>query len=325
MRLSIGVLVSAALLAAGAWARSGSEPVTPIDPPAHHDPAKVELGRKLFHDPRLSGGNAVAGASCHRLDAGGDDDEVRPPGSGGQRLDYNAPTIFNLAFNFRLNWRGNFHTIEEQNEQVLLDPRVMNTTWVELLAKLRADRDYPREFAGIYGGTLTSAGVLDALAAFQRSLATPDSRFDRYLRGDGAAISSDEAQGYQLFKSYGCIACHQGANLGGNLFQKIGVFDEPFARQTDTTEADQGRFSITRVEADRKVFRVPSLRNVVLTAPYFHNGYIWSLAEAVEIMARSQLGRELPKRDVGLIVQFLDTLTGEYQGRSLAQADRRPP
>jgi cytochrome c peroxidase len=321
VRVSIVILVLAGA-AAGTWASVGSEPVTPIQPAAQPDPARAELGRKLFHDTQLSRGNARACATCHRLNAGGDDDEVRSPGADGRLLDYNAPTIFNVAVNFRLNWRGNFQTIEEQNESVLLDARVMNTTWPELLAKLQADPTYPKDFTGLYGGRPTRARVLDALAAFQRSLATPDSRFDRYLRGEREAISPDEENGYQLFKSYGCIACHQGANLGGNLFQKVGIFREPFRRQAATMESDLGRFSITGLDADRKVFRVPSLRNVALTAPYFHNGYTWSLTEAVEIMAKSQLGRELPGRDVDRIVAFLNTLTGEYQGRSLAEADR---
>jgi cytochrome c peroxidase len=299
----------------------GGEPVTPLRPVDDLDAAKVELGLKLFHDPRLSRGDAVACASCHRLDAGGDDDRARAPGADGRPLDYNAPTIFNVALNFRLNWRGNFATLEQQNEAVLLDARVMNTSWLELLPKLQADASYPREFSRLYGGAPSRERVLDALATFQRSLTTPNSRLDRYLRGENA-LSPAEEQGYRLFQSYGCIACHQGANLGGNLFQRVGIFRDLFP-QAAATEADLGRFAITGMEADRKVFRVPGLRNVAVTAPYFHNGYTGSLAEAVEIMARSQLGRELPPQDVDLIVQFLNALTGEYQGRSLS--DRRRP
>jgi cytochrome c peroxidase len=153
-------------------------------------------------------------------------------------------------------------------------------------------------------------------------LLTPNSRFDRRLRGDRNAISPEEERGYQLFKSYGCVACHQGVSFGGNLFQRFGVFYDPFAQRGSATESDLGRFSVTGVETDKHVFRVPSLRNVAVTAPYFHNGEISSLAEAVEIMARSQLGKELPAEDIDRIVQFLHTLTGEYQGRSLGDADR---
>src|SRR5262249_28923871 len=175
-------------------------------------------------------------------------------------LDFNTPTIFNAAGNFRLNWRGNFRTLEQQNESVLLNPRIMNTTWEELLAKLSGDGDYAKEFAAIYGRVATPADVLDALATFQRSLRTPGSRFDRRLRGERDAISPEEERGYQLFKSYGCIACHQGMNLGGNLFQRFGIFHDPFTPRA-LTEADLGRFALTGAEDDRHVFRVPSLRN----------------------------------------------------------------
>jgi cytochrome c peroxidase len=309
-----------ALVAVTAGAMTESEPVAPLQP-VQQDSAGVELGGKLFHDARLSRGNVMSCASCHRLASGGDDNQVRASGADGYPLDYNTPTIFNVASNFRFNWRGNFSKLEKQNEAVLLDPRVMNTRWDELLAKLQADAAYRQDFAKLYGGGLTAGAVLDALATFQRSLATPDARFDRRLRGERDAITPEEEQGYALFKSYGCAACHQGAGFGGNLFQKLGIFRDPFGAEAG---ADLGRSSLTGRDADRKVFRVPSLRNVALTAPYFHNGSTWSLTEAVEIMARSQLGRELPPRDVALIVRFLDTLTGTYQGRPLAAPERAP-
>jgi cytochrome c peroxidase len=309
-------LLSAAATSPGAAPEFPSdEPLAPIPPPEPVDTAKVALGRKLFDDARLSRDDVVACSSCHRLDRGGDDDRDRSPGTDGRPLDFNTPTIFNVALNFRLNWRGNYRTLEEQNEAVLLDPRLMGMTWDELLAKLRADPDYGRTFGSLYGTGPERASVLDALAAFQRSLLTPDSRFDRYLRGRHDAITADEERGYRLFKSYGCTACHQGANVGGNLFQKFGIFADPTARRG---AADLGRFTITGNEEDRHVFRVPSLRNVAVTAPYFHGGATSLLSEATEIMARVQLGRDLPPQDVDLIVKFLATLTGEYQGRPLA-------
>ena len=259
----------------------------------------------------------MACTSCHQLDRGGAEDRARPVGGDGKPLDYNSPTIFNVSGNFRLNWRGNFRTLEEQNEQVLLDPRLMSATWPELLARLRADGDYRTAFAALYGGPPEREHVLDALATFQRSLLTPDSRFDRYLRGERDAITTDEERGYQIFKAYGCTACHQGANIGGNLFQKFGVFYNPFAERRALSEADLGRLTLTGQERDRYVFRVPSLRNVAVTAPYFHDGSVASLAEAVEIMGRSQLGRDLERLEVDLIVKYLGTLTGTYQGRPL--------
>ena len=302
------------------------EPVTPIAAAENLDRAKVELGQKLFHDARVSHGNALSCASCHRLDRGGDDHRSRSLGANGQPVVFNAPTVFNAALNYRLDWRGNFRTLEEQNEAVLLDDRLMRTTWDELLTKLRADRAYRDTFVALYGGRPGRSSVLDALATFQRSLLTPNAAFDRYLGRERDAITADQEHGYQLFKSYGCIACHQGRNLGGNLFQKFGIFADPFAGRGGRSDADLGRFSITHLESDRQVFRVPSLRNVAVTGPYFHDGSASSLAEAVEIMGRVQLGRELPAQDLDLIVNFLGTLTGEYKGRSLAvSADPTTP
>jgi cytochrome c peroxidase len=314
--VGIGVLLSAAAIAALAEALD-SEPILPVPPIEAIDPAKIELGRKMFHDPRLSRGERVSCASCHDLDRGGDDGRARSPAADGRPLDFNAATVFNAALNARLNWRGNFRSVEEQNEAVLLDPRLMNTTWPELMAKLRADGDYRAAFEARYGAAPEREHVLDALASFQRSLLTPDARFDRYLRGERDAINADEARGYQLFKAYGCAACHQGVNIGGNLFQKFGIFHDPFAER-GAGASDLGRYSITGREDDRYVFRVPSLRNVAVTAPYFHDGSAASLSGAVEIMARAQLGRELPAEHNALIVKFLRTLTGVYQGQPLA-------
>ena len=301
-----------------------SEPITPVPAAEALDPAKIELGRRMFHDVRLSRGDRVSCASCHDLARGGDDGRARSETNDGRPSDFNASTVFNAALNARLNWRGNFRTLTEQNEAVLLDPRLMNVTWAELLAKLRADADYRTAFKALYGGP-EREHVLDALATFQRSLLTPDARFDRYLRGERDAITAEEARGYQLFKAYGCIACHQGVNVGGNLFQRFGVFYDPFAARGNAGAADLGRYTITGREDDRKVFRVPSLRNVAVTSPYFHDGSAASLAEAVDIMARSQLGRELPRDDIELIIRFLRTLTGVYRGQSLAtRSDSEP-
>jgi cytochrome c peroxidase len=190
-------------------------------------------------------------------------------------------------------------------------------SWEEVLARLRADPGYRAAFAQTYGGNATRVSVLDALATFQRSLLTPEAPFDRFLRGERGAIDPGQERGYELFKAYGCIVCHQGMNVGGNLFQRFGIFYDPFARRATMSQADLGRFAVTGKEADRYVFRVPSLRNVAATAPYFHDGGTATLTEAVEIMARSQLGRELPTPDRDAIVAFLRTLAGEYEGRTV--------
>jgi cytochrome c peroxidase len=192
-----------------------------------------------------------------------------------------------------------------------------NTNWSELLGKLRADSEYRAAFDKAYGGPFSSAQVLDALTSYERSLVTPNARFDRYLRGERDAITPEEERGYHLFKAFGCVACHQGKNVGGNLFERFGIFEASSLSNDPNRSADLGRFAITGEERDRFVFRVPSLRNVALTAPYFHDGRAATLEAAVTLMARKQLGRTLEDPEVDLLVGFLKTLTGEYLGRPL--------
>jgi cytochrome c peroxidase len=295
----------------------GEEPIAPLPRNDSLDADKVRLGEMLFHDVRLSHDNVLACASCHLLASGGDDDRPRSTGSNGELSNFNAPTVFNATLNFRLNWRGNFRTLEEQNEAVLLDRHLMNTTWQALLPKIRSDDTYRTAFARAYGSDVGPAHVLDALATYQRSLTTPDAPFDRYLRGERDAITAEEERGYQLFKNYGCVACHQGVNVGGNLFQRFGIFHDPFA-EWPIRPADLGRFTVTGEADDRFVFRVPSLRNVAVTAPYFHDGRAETMEQAIEEMARSQLGRVLTVQETELIAAFLRTLTGQYRGRALS-------
>jgi cytochrome c peroxidase len=181
----------------------------------------------------------------------------------------NTPTIFNVGLNSTYNWDGSADTLEKQAEITLSNPTLMNMTWPELLARLRSDSTYVAAFTEAYSEGLTQDAVLDAIASFERSVLTPNSRFDRYLRGERDALTERELAGYRLFKSYGCVSCHQGVNIGGNLFQKFGVFlNMSESARTD----DPGRIAVTGVARDREVFRVPSLRNVAVTAPYFHDG-----------------------------------------------------
>jgi cytochrome c peroxidase len=318
--------MSALLLGSGTGTAYGQEdradePITPIPATVDVRPDKARLGERLFNDVRLSRGGVVACSTCHRLDAGGADNQALAAGLDGRPLDFNTPSIFNIALDALLDWRGNYRTIEAQNAAVLRDARIMDTDWASLLAALRADAAYRAGFVAIYRAEPGREEVIDSLAAFQRSLLTPNSRFDRYLRGEPHALSAEEQRGYELFKSYGCVACHQGVNVGGNLYQRFGVFADPFAGRPER-QADLGRFVLTGDPADRHVFRVPSLRNVALTAPYFHNGSASSLSDAVTVMARSQLGRTLPRTDTALIVGFLRTLTGEYRGHTLAEPGR---
>ena len=311
-----------AALGLAAWAgcavaQALDEPIRPLPLAVELNPDRVALGEKLFNDPRLAHNNVLACASCHQLEQGGGDGLPRSVTNNGEPDVTNAPTIFNRAFNFRQTWRGAFRTLEEQAEADLHNPRHAATTWDELLPKLEADAVYAATFIRLYGA-LRKEHVLDAIATYERSLITPNAPFDRYLRGDVNAINAEQKHGYALFKSYGCISCHQGINVGGNLFQKFGLFEDYFKlRGGPLTQADLGRFNVTQDEGDRHVFRVPSLRNIAVTAPYFHDGSIDRLDLAVGIMARVQLGRKPPRDDVQAIVAFLQSLTGEYQGRPL--------
>ncbi len=298
---------------------SVDEPIVPVPAVTGLDPAKVRLGERLFRDPRLSRNDTVACVSCHQLGRSGDRSEAKQIGADRRPLDFNTPTVFNAALSFRLNWRGNFRTLEEQAEAVLLSPRLMATTWDELLSKLRGDPTLSEAFRTTYAEVPSRPAVLDALASFQRTLVTPDAPFDRYLRGEQDAIGPEEKQGYALFKSHGCIACHQGVNVGGNLFQRFGIFHDPFTHRP-VTDADLGRFSITGEGKDRFVFRVPSLRNVAATAPYFHDGSAATLEQAVTEMARNQLGKVLAPQEIHLIVRFLHSLTGKYGDRPVGDS-----
>jgi cytochrome c peroxidase len=293
------------------------EPIVPLPLTSATDPARVALGARLFQDVRLSGRNTMACATCHQLARGGADGLPQAKTADGTLSRRNVLSIFNVAFNIAYHWDGVAPTLEAQAERVLLSPAVMDTTWPKLLAKLRVDPDYNAAFTAIYPDGLTKVNVLNAIATYERSLITPNARFDAYLRGERQALSAEEAQGYQLFKAYGCVACHQGVNVGGNMFQKFGIFPGMMKPTPPGKEADLGRFLVTGVERDRGVFRVPSLRNVVLTAPYFHDGRAPTLESAVDTMARVQLGRMLSRQEIGLIVQFLHTLIGEYPDRPL--------
>ena len=294
------------------------EPLLPLPLTLTLDPTRVALGARLFQDVRLSGQNAVACTTCHLLEHGGDDGRPRAMNLGGTTQPRNTPTVFNVAFDFAYHWDGALPTLEAQAEHVLLSPAVMRTTWPEILGKFRQDPDYVANFVTSYPDGQTPANILDALATYQRSLVTPNARLDQYLRGQPQALTAEEQRGYQLFKAYGCVACHQGMNVGGNLYQKFGIFADRGGSIGSGGEPDPGRARITGLERDRGVFRVPSLRNVAQTVPYFHDGRAATLEEAVDTMARVQLGRTIRPEEIGLIVQFLYTLTGEYQGRSLA-------
>ena len=290
-------------------------PILPLVPVRGLDPGRIALGERLFHDARLSADHTVACANCHSLSAGGVDGQRFSVGIGGAMGNINAPTILNSAYNVAQFWNGRAATLEEQAAGPIQNPVEMGATWSQVLSRLEQDDQLVAEFRRLYRDGLTADNLLDALATFERSLVTVNSRFDRYLQGDRQALSRLEEEGYRRFAEYGCISCHQGMLIGGNMFQKFGVLGDYFAGRS-VSEADLGRFNVTGREEDRHVFKVPSLRNVARTAPYFHDGSAATLEQAVLIMARYQLGRELSGDDVEAIVAFLGTLDGELPGSS---------
>ena len=294
-----------------------NEPIQPIPLSIELDEKKVALGERLFHDVRLSRNNTISCASCHSLGTGGSDRLTRSVGIDGSSGKINAPTIFNSGFNFKQFWDGRSDTLEDQIDGPTHASFEMGSNWPEIIDKLSRSPDYVTAFDESYANGIKSDTIKAALATFERSLFTPNSRFDRFLRGNTSSLTSEEKEGYRLFKSYGCASCHQGVNAGGNIFQKVGVMGDYFADRGNVTKADFGRFNSTGDRADVHVFKVPSLRNVALTPPYFHDGSVTSLEDAVKVMSRYQLGRRLPPEDVARIVAFLKTLTGEYKGKSL--------
>ena len=303
-------------MAGQVWAQV-NEPIKPIPLEIKLDQRKVDLGEKLFFDKRVSEDGSIACFACHGYNTGGADRTPLSRGIRGQSGDVNAPSIFNLAFNSRFSWDGRNESLEDQIKKLMVNPKVMGTTWEKLSARLNGQADYAELFKSVFGEPANSKNISEAIVAFERSLTTPNARFDKYLRGDKNAITEEEQRGYQKFKSYGCIACHQGVNVGGNMFQVFGVMGDYFKKRGNITTADLGRFNQTKNEADKHVFRVPSLRNVALTPPYFHDGSAATLDDAVDIMFQYQLGRPAPKGDKELIIKFLRTLTGEFKGKPL--------
>lgn len=297
-------------------ALSGSGAMLPLPPVPDLPADKVELGKRLFFDTRLSHDDTIACVSCHKLDSGGSDRLPVSVGIEGRKGGVNAPTVFNSSLNFVQFWDGRAATLEEQAAGPVHNPLEMASNWAEVIPKLSRDDNYRQSFKHLYAQGMTGETIVDAIATYERTLLTPNSPFDRYLAGDKDALSPLERSGYQRFLDYGCASCHQGAGLGGNMFQRFGVMDS-YLKDSAGRQADLGRFNVTGLDKDKNVFKVPGLRNVAVTPPYFHDGSAESLDQAVIIMGRYQLGREFSGDDVAALVAFLRTLTGEWEGKRL--------
>lgn len=289
------------------------EPIVPIPEYVRLDQRKMELGKKLFNDPRLSRNNVISCASCHKITQGGADNVAFSFGVDKRKGGINAPSVFNVAYHFAFFWDGRAATLQEQMDGPIHNPDEMDTDWSEVSLKLAKDPDYMRIFREIYSMPPTEQNIKDAIVTFEHSLITPDAPFDKYLRGDAEAISSLEKRGYRLFKELGCVSCHQGMNVGGNMFQQFGIIGDYFEDRGSIRPEDLGRYNVTGDELDKFVFKVPSLRNVALTAPYFHDGSTDALEDAIDIMGKYQLGRLLSEEEKTAIAAFLRTLTGEYK------------
>lgn len=294
------------------------EPITPLPQTMDLDARKVRLGEKLFNDVLLSKDKNISCAYCHNLEKGGSDGLEKSVLPNGGESDFNAPTVFNSGFNHVQFWDGRAKTLEEQVDFAIENPQIMGAKWDNVVAKIKGNHGYEVMFGNIYEDGVTRPNIKNAIATFELSLVTPNSRFDRYLLGETDVLTEDEKTGYLLFKDYGCVSCHQGVNVGGNMFHVMGVMVDYYNDSSnEVRKAYYGRYNVTGDEGDKFAVKVPSLRNIALTAPYFHDGSAASLEEAVSEMAEYQLGRDLPYQDLVMIVAFLETLTGEYKGEEL--------
>lgn len=294
-------------------------PIAPIPNSLPTDPAKVALGYKLFHDVRLSTDNTVSCASCHSLEKAGTDNLATSTGVRGQKGGINAPTVFNAAFHTKQFWDGRAANLQEQAGGPPLNPVEMGyehpDDWTKIAAKLNADTAFAAEFKKVYPQGFNGETITNAIAEYEKTLITPNSPFDRYLKGDQDAISESAKKGYRLFLKLGCQTCHTGPAMGGQSFEYADLKGDFFGGRAKTND-DNGLMNFTKKEADRHKFRVPTLRNVELTWPYMHDASAQTLEDAITKMYHFQLGYDkLDKNEVRLLVAFLKTLTGEYQGK----------
>ena len=306
-----------------------NEPVRPIPDSVAVDARKVALGEALYHDTRLSGDGTISCATCHGINTAGVDNKQYSEGIKGQFGGVNAPTSFNACFNFVQFWDGRAATLADQAAGPPLNPVEMGSaSFDEIAARLNADAAFAAKFKTVYPEGLNEKTITDAIAEYEKTLVTPNSPFDRYLKGDKQALTAEQVEGYALFKEYNCATCHAGVNMGGLSYELMGKRADYFKdREVNTksglTDADNGRWAQTKVERDRYRFKTPTLRNVALTWPYYHDGSVPTLDKAIDMMARYQVGREMPAADVKKVQLFLEALTGQYKGQTLKNDNKQ--
>ncbi|WP_249255359.1 cytochrome-c peroxidase [Vibrio cidicii] len=310
--VTLAIAISS-VFSTSALSSNRSEPVTPIAPAQEIHLGKAELGKKLYFDPRLSKSGFISCNSCHNLSMGGSDNLKTSIGHNWQQGPINSPTVLNSSLNIAQFWDGRAADLKEQAGGQIANPGEMAFTHTLAIDVLQSIPQYVNEFKLVFGKEKIDIDqVTDSIAEFEKTLVTPNSRFDQWLMGDDNAITQAELEGYQLFKNSGCVACHNGSALGGTSFQKMGLI-EPY----QTANSAEGLSAVTGKDADRFKFKVPTLRNVALTYPYFHDGEAQTLTEAVDIMGRLQLGRTFTSDENQKIVAFLYTLTGDQPSFSL--------
>lgn len=300
-----------------------NEPVRPVPDSVAYDVRKAALGELLYSDTRLSADGTVSCATCHGLNTAGVDNKRYSEGIDGQLGGVNAPTVYNACFNFVQFWDGRAATLAEQAGGPPLNPVEMGCkSFDEIVARLSDDKAFVKSFNEVYPEGLSQATITDAIAEFEKTLVTPNSDFDRYLKGDKNAMTAEQIEGYDLFKKYDCATCHAGVNMGGLTYELMGqranyFEDRELTEKSGLTDGDNGRWAQTKVERGRYRFKTPTLRNVALTYPYYHDGSVETLKEAVTKMAKYQVGREMADGEADKVVSYLNALTGEYKGKKL--------
>ena len=280
--------------------------ITPIPLQIHYDTNKAKLGKKLFFDPHLSKDGAISCSTCHTLPGSGANTTPFSYGVNGAEGIINSPTVLNSVYNFVQFWDGRAKSLREQISGPIENPLEMANSMDAVVQTLKNNLVYKKEFEALYKEGITAQNITDALAEFESALTTPNSRFDKYLLGDKQILNKEEKEGYKRFVALGCISCHDGVNIGGNMYQKAGIMSDFVSKNSSL-----GRYNVTGREADKYVFKVPTLRNIEMTAPYFHDGATETLKEAVRKMGEHQLGRILGDQDIDNLVAFLKTLTGQ--------------
>ena len=320
---SASLLLFGVLLSGQAWSQAAlmkqaqglfkpipaTAPALPGNPAS---PAKVALGKALYFDPRLSESHAISCNSCHMVGMGGVDLQETSLGHRWQHGGRNAPTVYNAVFDTAQFWDGRAKDLEQQAGGPLVNPVEMDTTETHVIEQLKGIPGYQALFTQAFPtekDPVTFENVRKAIALFEATLITPGAAFDHYLRGDDKALDATQKEGLSLFITKGCAGCHNGMNVGGDRYAPFGVVERPGSQILPP--GDKGRFAVTKTASDEYVFRVPPLRNIALTAPYFHSGRVWDLRQAIAIMGSSQLGQTLTDDEVGKIAAFLNALTGQ--------------